>query len=105
MGDFLELIALIWFLVCWLGYTYYSRRRAADRPCLSNTLDMYREDWMRVMLRRENRIADASVVGNLERNGAFRYPAKPGNMGIEDGGSAGGVYLRLLQIYLVHADV
>lgn len=71
MGNLLELIALLWFLVCWLGYTEYSKRRAADRPCLSNTLDLYREDWMRVMLRRENRIADASVVGNLERNGAF----------------------------------
>ena len=47
------------------------KQRAADRPCLSNTLDLYREDWMRVMLRRENRISDASVVGNLERNGAF----------------------------------
>lgn len=71
MGNILEFVALLWFLTCWLGYTLYSRRRADDRPCLSNTLDMYREDWMRVMLRRENRIADASVVGNLERNGAF----------------------------------
>lgn len=71
MGDYLELVALVWFLVCWLGYTEYSRRRADSRPCLSNTLDLYREDWMRVMLQRENRISDASVVGNLERNGAF----------------------------------
>ncbi|MCH8498962.1 MAG: DUF599 domain-containing protein [Marinobacter sp.] len=67
----IDLIALVWFLVCWIGYTQYSSRRAGDRPCLSNTLDLYREDWMRTMLRRENRISDASVVGNLERNGAF----------------------------------
>lgn len=71
MGIYLELIALLWFLLCWLGYTEYSKRKANDRPCLSNTLDLYREDWMRVMLRRDNRISDASVVGNLERNGAF----------------------------------
>lgn len=71
MGNYLEFIALVWFLVCWLGYSEYSRRMARDRPCLSNTLDLYREDWMRVMLRRDNRISDASVVGNLERNGAF----------------------------------
>ncbi|WP_432210058.1 DUF599 domain-containing protein [Marinobacter alkaliphilus] len=71
MGYYLELIALFWFLVCWVGYTWYSRNRASTRACLSNTLDMYREDWMRVMLKRENRISDASVVGNLERNGAF----------------------------------
>lgn len=71
MSNLLELLALVWFMACWLGYSDYSRRRAAGRPCLSNTLDLYREDWMRVMLRRQNRIADASVVGNLERNGAF----------------------------------
>ncbi|GAA3581337.1 MULTISPECIES: DUF599 domain-containing protein [Marinobacter] len=71
MKESLDLLALLWFLVCWLGYSEYSRRRADDRPCLSNTLDLYREDWMRVMLRRDNRISDASVVGNLERNGAF----------------------------------
>jgi uncharacterized membrane protein len=71
MGHLIELVALLWFFTCWVGYTQYSKQRAADRPCLSNTLDLYREDWMRVMLRRENRISDASVVGNLERNGAF----------------------------------
>ncbi|WP_148862498.1 DUF599 domain-containing protein [Marinobacter fonticola] len=71
MVPVLDLIALLWFLVCWVGYGEYSRRRADVRPCLSNTLDLYRQDWMRSMLTRENRIADASVVGNLERNGAF----------------------------------
>ncbi|MDX5299180.1 MAG: DUF599 family protein, partial [Gammaproteobacteria bacterium] len=67
----LDLLALAWFLSCWLGYSYYAARRAKSRPCLSNTLDLYREDWMRRMLRREQRISDTSVVGNLERNGAF----------------------------------
>lgn len=71
MSMYLELAALVWFLICWLGYTVYSQRAANKRPCLSNTLDLYRTDWMRVMLSRENRISDASVVGNLERNGAF----------------------------------
>ena len=71
MSYYLEFLALIWFFVCWGGYTWYSRNRANSRSCLSNTLDLYREDWMRVMLKRENRISDASVVGNLERNGAF----------------------------------
>lgn len=71
MNYYLEFAALAWFLVCSIGYTWYSRNCADSRACLSNSLDMYREDWMRVMLRRENRISDASVVGNLERNGAF----------------------------------
>ncbi|GAA0851550.1 DUF599 domain-containing protein [Marinobacter szutsaonensis] len=71
MGNLLELLSLLWFFICWIGYTQYSKRRASDRACLSNTLDLYREDWMRVMLRRDNRMSDTSVVGNLERNGAF----------------------------------
>ncbi|WP_166263764.1 DUF599 domain-containing protein [Marinobacter caseinilyticus] len=71
MTAYLDIFALIWFLICWVGYSVYSRQRAGTRPCLSNTLDLYREDWMRVMMKRENRISDASVVGNLERNGAF----------------------------------
>ncbi|HLV76353.1 MAG TPA: DUF599 domain-containing protein [Marinobacter sp.] len=71
MIHYLDYLALLWFMICWGGYTWYSRNRADSRPCLSNTLDLYREDWMRVMLKRENRISDASVVGNLERNGAF----------------------------------
>src|SRR5690554_7394317 len=68
---YLDFLALIWFLACLGGYTWYSRNRADSRACLSNTLDLYREDWLRVMLKRENRISDASVVGSLERNGAF----------------------------------
>lgn len=67
----LDLLALAWFLVCWSGYGFYANHRAGLRPCLSNTLDVYRADWMQRMLRREARIADASVVGTLERNGAF----------------------------------
>jgi uncharacterized membrane protein len=71
MSIYLELAALVWFLICWVGYSLYSKRAAGKRPCLSNTLDLYRADWMRVLLSRENRISDATVVGNLERNGAF----------------------------------
>ena len=71
MDNYLEFIALGWFLICSVGYTWYSRNRAGRRACLSNTLNLYREDWMRVMLQRGNRMSDTSVVGNLERNGAF----------------------------------
>ncbi len=69
--EVLDVVALAWFLVWTVGYTHGSNYWARRRSCLSNTLDMYRGDWMRRMLMRDARIADASVVGNLERNGAF----------------------------------
>jgi len=69
--NFADLISLVWFLACWLGYTHYSRRMSVRKPSLTNSLDLYREDWIRACVKRENRVADASVIGNLERNGAF----------------------------------
>lgn len=66
-----HLIAAIWFLLCWGGYTLYAGWRSKDTPCLSSVLHLYREDWMRRMLLRDNRIADANVIGNLERNASF----------------------------------
>lgn len=54
-----------------VGYGAYANRRADTRPCLSNTLSRYRAEWMRRMLRRQNRVADSTILGNLERNGSF----------------------------------
>lgn len=66
-----DYIAFFVFILCWKGYGVYSIKAGKKKPCLSNTLDLYREDWMRRLLKRENRISDTSVIGNLERNGAF----------------------------------
>ncbi|MGX5219618.1 MULTISPECIES: DUF599 domain-containing protein [Pseudomonas] len=66
-----HVIAVIWFLICWVGYSRYSLAKAKTTPCLASVLHLYREDWMRRMLLRENRIADANVIGNLERNASF----------------------------------
>ncbi|WP_178114751.1 DUF599 domain-containing protein [Pseudomonas saliphila] len=67
----LNTIALVWFLLCWVGYTYYARRKARDTACLASVLHLYRKDWMSRLLMREQRIADVSVIANLERNTAF----------------------------------
>jgi uncharacterized membrane protein len=64
-------LALAWFVLCWLGYTRYAIWRGKDTPCLASVLHLYREDWMRRLLMRDNRIADANVIGNLERNASF----------------------------------
>lgn len=69
--EWVHLLAVVWFVFCWVGYTRYSHAKAATTPCLASVLHLYREDWMRRMLLRDNRIADASVIGNLERNASF----------------------------------
>jgi uncharacterized membrane protein len=66
-----HLIAVVWFVLCWVGYTRYASWRARDTACLASVLHLYRQDWMRRMLLRDNRIADANVIGNLERNAGF----------------------------------
>jgi uncharacterized membrane protein len=67
----INLGAAAWFFACWVGYTYYAQHRAKDTACLASVLHLYRKDWMTRLLMREQRIADASVIGNLERNTAF----------------------------------
>ena len=59
-----HLIAVAWFVLCWVGYTRYASWRGRDTACLASVLHLYRQDWMRRMLLRDNRIADANVIGN-----------------------------------------
>ncbi len=67
----IHLAALAWFTLCWIGYSHYAAWKARSTPCLASVLHLYRQDWMRRLLLRDNRIADASVIGNLERNASF----------------------------------
>lgn len=67
----LNLTAFCWFMFCWVGYTRYAWHRGRDTPCLASVLHLYRKDWMGRLLLREQRIADASLISNLERNTSF----------------------------------
>lgn len=71
-ADYLpHLLAVAWFVACWWGYTRYAIWKGRDTPCLASVLHLYREDWMLRLMTRDNRIADANVIGNLERNASF----------------------------------
>jgi len=41
------------------------------RNCLASVLATHREAWMLGLLKRDNRVGDAALLGNLERNVAF----------------------------------
>lgn len=66
-----DLLGLAWLLFGWLGYSIFARKRAKQVFCISSVLHRYRKQWMENMLTRENRIADASLLNNLERNASF----------------------------------
>jgi len=68
---FIDLAPLIAFFVAWIGYVHIAQYLAKSREALSSALHNYRYDWMLKVITRDNRVADAAIVSNLERNAAF----------------------------------
>jgi len=68
---FFDLIPLFFFFFVWIGYVHISQFLAKKRHALSSALHNYRYDWMLKVITRDNRVADAAIVSNLERNAAF----------------------------------
>lgn len=69
--NWLNLSAMLWFLICFKGYTHYTRKRAHDTPCLASVLHLARFEWMKEMLARDIRVADNTAIANLERSVSF----------------------------------
>jgi uncharacterized membrane protein len=67
----IDMVAVIWFLVLWVGYTLFAKRKARTVSCLSFELRRKRTDWMRQMLTRDNKMADVALISTLERNVSF----------------------------------
>ena len=65
-------IAMAWFLACWVGYGW-----VVEHGPLGSTRGLlgashgFRLEWGRQMLRRDNRIADVALIGNLMQNVSF----------------------------------
>lgn len=69
--DSQELIALVFFVLCWVLYAQYSDLQDGRRHSLVTATNRWRLEWMREMLKRENRSVDAITVGNLTRSFTF----------------------------------
>lgn len=70
-SDMLDWVAFGWFFLAWGGYTMYARAQARRTRSLSAILHLFREDWARGMMRREQRIADMALLGNLSQMANF----------------------------------
>jgi len=67
----IDLVALGVFACFWYGYTTFARRRARTTHCLSSILRSLRIDWMATLTRKEHQVADAALLGNVERTVTF----------------------------------
>ncbi len=63
--DTLDLIALGWFIACWVGYTVLADHTRFRERSVSAAMDRYRTDWMRIMLTRDLRVVDTTIMGNI----------------------------------------
>ena len=66
-----DLVAPLFFLLCWVGYSAWPTGRSASRRSLMSRIHEHRRLWMRRMLARENRIGDMQVVMILAQSNAF----------------------------------
>ncbi|MBV1884242.1 MAG: DUF599 domain-containing protein [Pseudomonadales bacterium] len=66
-----DALALLWFLLCWIGYSVYAILASRKRQSLASILAEHRKAWILSLLKRENRVSDASLLSNLERNVSF----------------------------------
>ena len=66
----IDVAAPLWLVLCWAGYTVFADRQQ-QRPSLMARMSDWREVWMASMLRRDNRMVDVQIIGNLMRSVSF----------------------------------
>ncbi len=65
-------VALAWFFTCWMGYGWVVEHGPkGGMGGLLGVSHRFRLEWGRQMLRREVRVADSALVGNLMQNVSF----------------------------------
>ncbi|MEM8796095.1 MAG: DUF599 family protein [Pseudomonadota bacterium] len=67
----LDLVAISWFLGASIVYSWYAERGPNAHKSLSRHMDKQREAWLRVLLTRELRIIDTSIITGLQNGTAF----------------------------------
>jgi len=66
-----DMLALGWFVVCWIGYSIVIEKTAHGRSSLNALMNAYRDQWMKELLAREVRIVDSQVTASLQNGTAF----------------------------------
>ena len=66
-----DLLALIYFVAAWVGYSILIELTAHGRQGLNAMMNDYREKWMEELLARDMRMVDAQVTAALQNGTAF----------------------------------
>ena len=66
-----DFLAFVMLLGSWLGHPFLLRAIGHYRSTLNDTMLEIRQDWMVSMLKRENRITDAALVGHVISSASF----------------------------------
>lgn len=60
-----DALAFAWFLAAWIGYTVYTDHTPARDRTISAAVNRRRADWLREAGRRDLRMIDTNILGNL----------------------------------------
>ena len=66
-----DILSLMWFVFIWVGYTWYADRGPWRKRSLRAVMHAHREEWMRQMVLRDNRVADVNILRNLLQGVSF----------------------------------
>lgn len=67
----IDLVALAWFLLMWIGYDRFADYWSQSHPSLLRHVNEARRDWMLRLTYRENRIPDVALMANLSSSPTF----------------------------------
>lgn len=70
-GTIADGIAVLAFLLCWLGFGQVVNWVALKRPSLMSAVRSFRQRWIERMAERDNHTADATLLSNLLRGALF----------------------------------
>ena len=60
-----DIIAVFWFGISWYGFQYFADTSRWHKDSLTTQINAYRVEWMRQMLKRDMRMVDTTILGNL----------------------------------------
>ncbi|MBF5096439.1 DUF599 family protein [Azospirillum sp. INR13] len=67
----LDIIAFVWFVGSWVGFTVIQDHLLTGRNVVNQHLKIVRRHWIERMLERENRIMDSQLVGHTMHSCTF----------------------------------